>query len=253
MVVEDAPTALSNAAPKKNGTLTAMALGNFWFPEKQGGLDRVFMELQRHLPSTKITMRGLVLGSERAPVDTEGMVTAFAPTDAPMFKRMRHARRTVQQAILNQPPDITVAHFAPYAFAALNSLRKKPFVVLFHGPWADESGAEGASARKIQVLHAIERRVYRQADRIIVLSAAFRDLLVRGYGVDSDRVRIVPAGVDATQFNTGLTHAQARAALRWPQDRPVVLCVRRLVQRMGLEDLIGAISLAHGYCQIFCC
>lgn len=90
MVVEDAPTALSNAAPEKNGTLTALALGNFWFPEKQGGLDRIFMELQRHLPSAKITMRGLVLGSERAPVDTEGMVTAFAPTDAPMFKRMRH-------------------------------------------------------------------------------------------------------------------------------------------------------------------
>ena len=33
---------------------------------------------------------------------------------------------------------------------------------------------------------------------------------------------------------------EARALLGWPQDRPVVVAVRRLAQRMGLDNLISA-------------
>jgi glycosyltransferase involved in cell wall biosynthesis len=84
--------------------------------------------------------------------------------------------------------------------------------------------------------------VYRRADRFIVLSSAFRQVLTTRYGVDEGDVRIVPGGVNATRFDTGRTRRSAREALGWPTDRPIILSVRRLVQRVGLDLLIEAID-----------
>ena len=49
--------------------------------------------------------------------------------------------------------------------------------------------------------------------------------------------------MDVEQFNLPITPAEARLKLQLPQDRPIVLAVRRLVRRMGLEDLIDAVKL----------
>jgi hypothetical protein len=37
---------------------------------------------------------------------------------------------------------------------------------------------------------------------------------------------------------------QARERLGWPTDRPIVLCVRRLIRRMGLELVLPEVSQA---------
>lgn len=88
--------------------------------------------------------------------------------------------------------------------------------------------------------HALERIVYRGGTRHIVLSHAFADILRTRYGVREDDIRVVPGCVDVDRFNTRLSKRQARKRLGLPQDRPLLFCVRRLVSRMGLEDLIDA-------------
>ncbi|MEM5346313.1 glycosyltransferase, partial [Paraburkholderia azotifigens] len=45
------------------------------------------------------------------------------------------------------------------------------------------------------------------------------------------------------QFNLPLTQNEARLRLQLPLGRPIVLAVRRLVRRMGLEDLIDAVKI----------
>ena len=60
------------------------------------------------------------------------------------------------------------------------------------------------------------------------------------YAIPGERIRVVPGCVDVDQFDLPLSRADARRRLQLPQDRPVVLAVRRLVRRMGLEDLIEA-------------
>jgi glycosyltransferase involved in cell wall biosynthesis len=92
------------------------------------------------------------------------------------------------------------------------------------------------------VKKAVERRVYRRADRFIVLSRAFADLLSREYGVDPDRIRVVPGSVDLERFNDRLSSEAARVALGWPTDRPILLATRRLIARVGLDQLIAAIQ-----------
>jgi len=89
---------------------------------------------------------------------------------------------------------------------------------------------------------ALERTIYRRGDRFIVLSRATCDVLQRHYGVPEERIRVIPGGVNVAQFATRVTQQEARERLGWPQDRPVVFSVRRLVRRMGLEDLVSAMK-----------
>ncbi len=133
--------------------------------------------------------------------------------------------------------DLIVSHFALYGAALPKS---KPLVVHFHGPWARESAAEGTASMGVRAKLALERSVYRRAQRLIVLSQAFQRELVEGYGVDPERVRIVPGGIDTDRFHTQLTKKEARVQLGWPVDRPIAVVVRRQVRRMGLEELIDA-------------
>jgi glycosyltransferase involved in cell wall biosynthesis len=48
--------------------------------------------------------------------------------------------------------------------------------------------------------------------------------------------------VDVARFNVAESRADCRARLGWPADRPIILAVRRLMRRMGLDDLVGAVT-----------
>jgi glycosyltransferase involved in cell wall biosynthesis len=92
----------------------------------------------------------------------------------------------------------------------------------------------------VRIKTAIERAVYRRATAFIVLSQPFGEILERRFGVPPDRIHVIPGGVDASRFATRATRAECRAHLEWPRDRPIVLSVRRLMRRMGLDQLVRA-------------
>ena len=54
------------------------------------------------------------------------------------------------------------------------------------------------------------------------------------------KIHVIPGGVDVSRFAIRESRAECRAKLGWPQDRPIVLSVRRLMRRMGLDDLVRA-------------
>lgn len=226
------------------GAIQTLQLGMSWFPEQAGnGLDRVYHALIHHLPEVEVGVRGIVAGSPAVAASSYGRVRAFAHEGAPIHHRLRAARREVTMAIRAAPPSLIAAHFALYAAPALDHLQRLPFVMHFHGPWAAESAVEGGSRAAAWTKWNIERAVYAQADRFIVLSAAFRDVLACRYGVDPQRVSVVPGGVDVDRFAPGLSPAAARTRLGLPPERPLVLSVRRLTRRMGLDRLVAAMAI----------
>jgi glycosyltransferase involved in cell wall biosynthesis len=128
-------------------------------------------------------------------------------------------------------PAVLDRHFSLYGRPAIDHRgRRHPLVVHFHGPWAEESLAAGASAPAARAKYWLERLRYHGADRFVVLSTGFRDLLVQRYRVPTDRVRVIPPGVDLDRF---------RLAAQ-PAPTPTVLCVRRLERRMGIHVLLRA-------------
>jgi len=220
-----------------------LSIGTGWFPEAPGGLERVYYALDRHLPDCGVTVQGLVVGSSAVDTATDGRVSAVAASEAPLLLRWWRFRRAGARYLTSSSPiDLVAAHFALYAFPLLDRLQQRPFVTHFHGPWAHESLKEDKPGFLTRLKAQLESAVYHRADRLIVLSEAFRDVLCERYGVDEQVVRIVPGGVDADRFDTGLSRDAARKHLGWPTGRPVVISVRRLARRMGLEHLIDAVA-----------
>lgn len=227
---------------RERSSIRTVQLGLRWFPEFSGGLHRLYYEMARHLPSSGVAVRGLVAGSSQVVQDSGGMIRAFAEPDAPLSTRCLALRRELRRMLSEQPPDLVAAHFALYTFPVLDVLRPFPLVVHFHGPWALEARVEGDNALNVRAKAALERAVYRRAARCIVLSSSFRDVLNQVYGVPMERIRLVPGGVEVRRWRTTLTRREARERLGWPHDRPVIFTARRLARRMGLENLVSAIS-----------
>ncbi|WP_429273077.1 glycosyltransferase family 4 protein [Paraburkholderia sp. EB58] len=229
---------------KPSQTIDSLQIGMNWFDERPGGLDRVVSQLVRSLPAQGVIVRGLVAGSEQVRSLSHGAVTPFALPDAPMLTRITNLRRAAAQLRNARMPDVVAAHFALYAAPVFGTFRRVPKVIHFHGPWGDESAHAARGGMNITIRRAIEKYAYRRGNLHIVLSQAFADVLQR-YGVSAGTIRIVPGCVDVGHFDTGIDRRAARAALGLPQDRAMLFCVRRLVSRMGLEDLIDAVFLVR--------
>lgn len=225
--------------------VNTLQLGKEWFSEQSGGLNRYYAELVRRLPEVGVGVTGLVAGSEEVTTRSAGRVRAFAPRKASLPVRLAGVRAHARRALSERPDDLVVAHFALYTAPCLDLVRGKPMVVHFHGPWAAESRTEGAGASTVKLKHWVEQRVYQRATRFIVLSNAFGRVLADSHAVALDRIRVIPGGVDTRRFAPTHSRAEARELLGWPTDRPIAIVVRRLVRRMGLEDLISSVTHAR--------
>ena len=139
-----------------------------------------------------------------------------------------------------------VAH-ANFFMSALVGLRLKavlgvPLVVTFHalGLLRREHLGDDDAFPPQRV--AIERRVVREADRIVAECPQDRDDLIRVYGAQAERLAMVPCGVDPLAFAPG-SKAHARRLLGLRDDEFVVLQLGRMVPRKGIDNAIRALAL----------
>lgn len=222
--------------------LRSLQLGMGWFPEQGGGLNRFYHGLIGGLPAAGWEPHGLVAGSGQVRSASAGLVQGVAPTTASLAKRFAGFRKSSRALLRSESIDVVASHFALYTFPVLDLLRPLPLVVHFHGPWALESAYEGSSASAVRAKRKLETLTYRRATKFIVLSEAFRDVLCDQYRVPSDHIVVGPGGVDCDRFDTTDSRSASRETLRLPLDRPIIVTVRRLARRMGLENLIEAMS-----------
>jgi glycogen(starch) synthase len=224
------------------GTILSLQLGLHWFPERASGLDRVYYDLIQALPAAAVQCKGLVSGSEQVVKDSSGAVRSFGAPNQNLLKRWAGVRRAVREELAASHFDLVVSHFCLYTFPVrgLIASHKLPLVVHFQGPWAAESRQEGAGRAAVFAKCVIERRVYAQADKFIVLCKPFGEILSSAYGIAPERIHVVPPGLETARFQTGLSRTEARQKLGWPTDRHILFTARRLASRMGLEDLIDA-------------
>jgi glycosyltransferase involved in cell wall biosynthesis len=222
--------------------MRTLHIGCLWPSEHAGGGDRVLADLAKYLPQHGIGLEAVVAG---APADSArpsaAAVSSFGDASAGTRARWLGARRAVCARVDSGTVDLVASHFALYASAALDRLRRVPHVVHFHGPWAAESKQEGAGALSRLAKWGLERMVYASADRVIVLSEAFAALAEREYGVSARQLRVVPGAADLQRFMVEEDRSEARRVLGWPADRRILVSVRRLVRRTGVDRLIEAL------------
>jgi glycosyltransferase involved in cell wall biosynthesis len=208
-------------------------LGKGWFPATLGGLDRYYRSLLEQLPEAT----GVVLGPAQ---DAPAAVTVAAREDSPLPRRVLGFWRATQRA--SDGVEVLDAHFALYALTPLlfGALRSMPTVFHFHGPWAEENVAAGDSSRaRLRLRRALERLAIGRADAHVVLSSAFRRVLLERYRVSPWNVHVLRPGVALEAFTPG-ERSEVRERLGIDASAFVVVCARRLVPRMGIDGLLDA-------------
>lgn len=215
---------------------------------RTGGVDRYFDGLLSRFESSDPFVRGFLFGppqSELVPSNVE----IVGMQNENLQGRLRRLKQAVQKFEVQYPtlPVLIASHFALYSLPFTNSFKRRKGMRLvshFHGPWADESAAENERWIGVALKRVIERWVYSRSDKIVSDSQAFADLVSARYHVPESKVIAVPAGTDTEPFvhASKSTVADARHRLGWPQDRKIVVTVRRLARRMGLDHLIHAVS-----------
>ncbi|KAM3112592.1 glycosyltransferase family 4 protein [Phormidesmis sp. 146-33] len=209
-----------------------------WSPNIAGGLNRYVYELVQQLAAKndQVELCGLELPATLT--NSSIMMTNLAVSKQPLLHRLWSARQQFSQRSLHRPHAINL-HFALYSFPILEKLPKDvPVTFTFHGPWAMESAQQQNLKYYFQCW--LEQQVYNRSDRFIVLSKAFGQLLHETYRVPWEKIHIIPGGVNTTTFQPNLSRQAARAKLNWHPDRKILFTPRRLVQRMGLPQLLKA-------------
>ena len=100
------------------------------------------------------------------------------------------------------------------------------------------------------ILRRLERRALRASDRIVVLSEFSRGLVQQTHARVLTPTVAIPAGVDLDRFLPAKDRAAVRHVLRLPENSLLLLTIRDLEQRMGIDTLFRALrslSLAGRY------
>ena len=211
------------------------------FDPSGGGADRCFDNLLRGLEANGRAFTAAAFDGESAD-DENFRRISLGPSRSAIWKRRAALRRFGAEISSAPPPKVLASHFSLYAFFLLPFLQGTKHVVHFHGPWADEAAAAGAGKLAVFFKRHIERAVYSRADRMITLSQAFRLLLIENFGVRPEKIFVVPGSVDTENFRPTNGRDALRRRLGWPTDRRILFCVRRLVARMGLAELIDSFA-----------
>lgn len=226
--------------------LNIMTTGLSWPSLQPGGLNTYFKSVSEQL-SSRNRVHALICSQEMPTSPNELMIyNAGDPKDT-IWKRKDDFQRKAADLMGNGSGriDILYTHFAPYGMGPAMEAKKRgiPVIMTFHGPWNEEMKMEGQGIKhriKSAIAKSIEHKAYKLADKFIVLSETFRDMLHKLHGVPLHKIIIIPGAANVERFVPAPNRLAIRRTLNLPEGATTVLTVRRLVNRMGLMQLLEA-------------
>lgn len=226
--------------------LNIMATGLSWPSLQPGGLNTYFKSICEQL-SQRNRVHALICSPEKPETNGNLMIHSAGDPKETIWKRKEDFQRKAAEMLTqgNERIDLLYSHFAPYGLGAAIEAKKRgiPVVMTFHGPWTEEMKFEGKGLKhmvKTTMARSIENKAYKLADRFIVLSETFRDILHRSYGVPLHKIELIQGAADIARFVPSQSRLAAKRTLGLPEGATTVLTVRRLVNRMGLLQLLEA-------------
>lgn len=255
----------------KVSKLRILMVTDYYLPQMGGGT-RYVHEVSKRLAKRSHEVHILTPKWENQCKDKEIIngikVFRHNVTDLPVLRywtQVFNIRRYFRRLTQNTPYDLIV--FNQFTSALGIVLDKKArnhtkMMWVFHGPPHKEMNFEFSNTPfscQYFVLEWLYKKVFLKAevafakkstqfelricDRVVVLSSyAKRELMELMPSLPDSKICLVPAGVDIGQFRSAsVSKMKIRQQLGLPEDRLVFLTIRRLVPRMGLENLIRSI------------
>lgn len=227
-----------------------------WFPDRQAGSARLAaasaagLAARGHDVTVLAPKNGSVGESREAGVVVRRVLArnVLPQTLTDPVETWRHARALPEDGF-----DILLAHESTTAAGLRSRAKRTPLVLMFHASAAREQrflrSQLRPGLRKLSTyalappLDLLERQAVAAADRVLVLSDFSRSLLLEDHPLNGNRVSTVPGLVDTERFAPGDGKAAARRRLGLEVDGPLLLTVRRLEPRMGIDRLLRALPL----------
>ncbi len=158
--------------------------------------------------------------------------------------------RTARKYLFDMKWDVIHIHLPLYGEIVYEVFGDGPrYVYTVHSPTVMEQemnwAAQGLPG-KIKLLFGkgalrkLEGEILGKVDRIHTLSMFTKEAIDNYYGV-GDKVQVIPHWC-REGFSREYLKSDARAKLHWPDDARILLSVRRLAPRMGLDIAIRAIA-----------
>jgi phosphatidylinositol alpha-1,6-mannosyltransferase len=201
------------------------------YPPRVGGIQRTLEALVRQLPPDRVAVLCPVWEGS-VPFDAEAGYRIFRQPERFVWPTPDAGRR-IRAAVAEFGAEV-VLFGATYPLAVLGpaiARRGTPYLSAAHGFEYWLSIAPGA--------HAALRHATSRASRVPVMCSAFIARVVRTAVPDDVPVSVMYPGADTDAFHPDLPFEDLRAR-HGLGDRPVVVCVSRLVPRKGQDVLIHA-------------
>jgi len=172
----------------------------------------------------------------------------------------RAVRRKVNHILRSEKIDLVHIHNPLVGFLAIlhPQLWKVPKVYHFHSSWYDEEkinqiGTETSEIPwrlqiQLQLIRLMEWTGYAVSRSILFLSEYSKNRFLKYYPFTPPKLCVIPGGVDIEEFkppNSTEEVNSIREKLKLSIEIPLLLTVRRLEQRMGLENLICAAGILN--------
>jgi glycosyltransferase involved in cell wall biosynthesis len=171
-----------------------------------------------------------------------------------VLSSIRGALRCFDVATNRRPPQGIVVHqslagLGPVLARHLQGRFVYLCLSLAHEEYRSRNRRTGHAAHALrQALNAVGRRwterlVIRRCARVIVLSDFMNRRVMSVHGIAPEKIRLVAGAVDVERFRPIANRTEIRRRLKLPPTQTILFTVRNLVPRMGLHNLLQAMSL----------
>lgn len=247
-----------------------LTIADFFYPETVGGSAIMAYEIMKELAARGHDIT--VLTRQKEGLGSTGQIDGMQVCRYPLPRRevyfpaaVIRSARMVRKLLVSGDFDLVNAHHASGGFSAqlVNALcASLPYVFFFQGPWHKEAKAKDGFPVETVGQSVVSRgnafadlgySLRRGADWFILKNCAA--LVTLSDYMFHEAMEIhpflhqkhhkIPGGVDVARFKPVEDKAQLRRELSLPQDMLILLTVRRLSARMGLENLVRAMAIVE--------
>ena len=143
-------------------------------------------------------------------------------------------------------PDVAIGS-SPQLLVALSAywlaqIRRVPFIFEVRDLWPESLTAVGIGDEASLLHHSVKkiaRFLYRKADRIVVVTPAFKQHIAASYGVPSSKISLIANGVETSHFSPDQVDETLRRRLG-VESKFTVCYIGTLGMAHGLETLVEA-------------
>jgi len=249
---------IMNKPPKK---LTILSLQYHCYPDEVGGAWGLTYEVNRRLVERGHKVYQITCKSSKNQLSQESIdgiqYQRVSLQESKSFLSLWNAVRKKIKTILRQEPIHLIHIHNPligFITLLLPKLWNVPKVYHFHSSWFDEERINAVGMARVpfglkfrlELIRIMEWICYKFSGTILFLSEYSKGRFREYYSLSKPHLPIIPGGVDLKEFHP-LEPEENRGEicerLNLEKNVPLILTVRRLEERMGLENLVLAVEI----------